>query len=155
MRSPVSVGLSLHVVLDEIAGCRSSDRIVSPKIVGLPATRSLPGVCANTKDEKYNFKLRQTGKKQDKKTSHRDQNLTCYNCHEKRHIGKNYTIGNTPKFTIIFDDYVLRKNRQDNVFARYVGLPRLAPRRRTIWVPRNLVTNIDGPNFVGDQNMLK
>jgi hypothetical protein len=112
-------------------------------------------VCANMKDEKCNFKLRQTGKKQDKTTSHRGQNLTCYNCRKKGHIGKNCPIGNTPKPNIIFDDYVLRKNRQGNVFARYVGLPRLAPRRRTIWVPRILVTNIDGPNFVGDQNVPK
>ncbi len=108
-------------------------------------------LCPKMKDEKYNSKLRQTGKK----TSHRGQSLTCYNCRKKGYIGKNCLIGNTSKPNIIFDDYVLRKNRQGNVFARYVGLPRLAPRRRTIWVPRILVTNIDGPNFFGDQNVPK
>ncbi|BAF04952.1 Os01g0366100, partial [Oryza sativa Japonica Group] len=50
----VSAGLSFHVVLGEIAGCRSSHRIVSPKIAihqlswaaGKAAPRSLPGVDA-------------------------------------------------------------------------------------------------------------
>ena len=52
---------------------------------------------------------------------------------------------------IIIDDvYSLRKDRVGNVFAKYVGT-QSGVKKRTILVPKPIVTNLLGPNLVGDQ----
>ena len=51
---------------------------------------------------------------------------------------------------IIDDDYSLGKDRVGNVFAKCVGA-KSGVKKRTIWVPKPIVTNLLGPNLVGDQ----
>ena len=42
------------------------------------------------------------------------------------------------------------KDKVGNVFAKYVGT-QSGVKKRTIWVAKPIVTNLLGPNFVGDQ----
>jgi hypothetical protein len=51
---------------------------------------------------------------------------------------------------IVYDDYSLRKDKDGNVFAKFVGTQSGA-KKRTIWVAKPIVTNLLGPNLVGDQ----
>ena len=52
---------------------------------------------------------------------------------------------------IIIDDvYSLGKDEVGNVFAKYVGT-QSGVKKRTIWVAKPIVTNLLGPNLVGDQ----
>ena len=60
------------------------------------------------------------------------------------------TSGTLSNPIIIDDVYSLRKDRFSNVFAKYVGA-QSGVKKRTIWVPKPIVTNLLGPNFVGDQ----
>ena len=52
---------------------------------------------------------------------------------------------------LIDDVYSLRKDRVGNMFAKYVGT-QSGVKKRTIWVPKPIVTNLLGPNLVGDQH---
>jgi hypothetical protein len=51
---------------------------------------------------------------------------------------------------MVDDDYSLRKDKDGNVFAKFVGTQSGA-KKRIIWVAKPIVTNLLGPNFVGDQ----
>ena len=51
---------------------------------------------------------------------------------------------------MIDDVYSLGKDRVGNVFAKYVGA-QSGVKKSTIWVPKPIVTNLLGPNLVGDQ----
>ena len=60
------------------------------------------------------------------------------------------TNGTLSNPIIIDDAYSLGKNRIGNVFAKYVGT-QSDVMKRNIWVPKPIVTNLFGPNLVGDQ----
>jgi hypothetical protein len=79
------------------------------------------------------------------KYNEEDKMKTCFICKKKvevHHMCKN-------KKTISFDaSYVLRKNANGNVCAKFVGLPISGTKRKSIWVPKALVTNIQGPKQV-------
>jgi hypothetical protein len=51
---------------------------------------------------------------------------------------------------MVDDDYSLRKDKDGNVFTKFVGTQGGA-KKRTIWVAKPIVTNLLGPNLVGDQ----
>jgi hypothetical protein len=51
---------------------------------------------------------------------------------------------------IVDDDYFLRKDKNGNVFAMFVGT-QSGVKKRIIWVAKPIVTNLLGPNLVGDQ----
>ena len=75
---------------------------------------------------------------------------TFYICHKKGHISSSCTIGISSSNPIIIDDvYSLRKDEVGNVFAKYVGA-QSGVKKRTIWVAKPIVTNLLGPNLVGD-----
>jgi hypothetical protein len=44
------------------------------------------------------------------------------------------------------------KDKDGNVFSKFVGT-QSGFKKRTIWVPKYIVTNFLGPNFVGDQQL--
>ena len=71
-------------------------------------------------------------------------------CHGKGHFSSSCTVGNLSNPILIDDEYSLRKDRVGNVFAKYVGAQR-GVKKSTIWVPKPIVTNLLGPNLVGDQ----
>ena len=72
----------------------------------------------------------------------------CYLCREKGHFASSCTNGTLSNPIIIDDVYSLRKDKFGNVFAKYVGTQ---SGERTIWVAKPIVTNLLGPNLVGDQ----
>ena len=74
----------------------------------------------------------------------------CYLCREKGHVASSCTSGNLSNPIIIDDIYSLGKDKVGNVFAKFVGT-QSGVKQRTIWVAKPIVTNLLGPNLVGDQ----
>ena len=74
----------------------------------------------------------------------------CYLCREKGYLASSCTSGNLSNPTIIDDIYSLGKDKVGNVFAKVVGTQG-GVQKRTIWVAKPIVTNLLGPNLVGDQ----
>ena len=107
--------------------------------------------CPNTKNEivllsKKRFSGKEANMMQDEKTSCKDKNWICYTCHEKGHISKNCPMGNISK-PIFFDEhYLLRKVRSSNIVANIVSLSNVND--KAIWVPKSLMTNIQGTKMV-------
>ena len=86
----------------------------------------------------------------EKSSEKKEKRRTCYICREKGHISSFCTIGTSSNPIIIDDVYSLRKDEGGNVFAKYVGA-QSGVKKRTIWVAKPIVTNLLGPNLVGDQ----
>ena len=74
----------------------------------------------------------------------------CYLCREKVHLASSCTSGNLSNPIIIDDIYSLGKDNVGHVFAKVVGT-QSGVKKRTIWVAKPIVTNLLGPNLVGDQ----
>ncbi|KAK1605358.1 hypothetical protein QYE76_029031 [Lolium multiflorum] len=86
----------------------------------------------------------------EKSSEKMEKKRTCYICREKGHISSFCTIGTSSNSITIDDVYSLRKDEGGNVFAKFVGA-QSGVKKRTIWVAKPIVTNLLGPNFVGDQ----
>ena len=70
-----------------------------------------------------------------------------------KEINNNFIIASRACFLhpILIDDiYSLGKDKAGNVFAKFVGA-QSGVKKRTIWVAKPIVTNLLGPNLVGDQ----
>jgi hypothetical protein len=85
-----------------------------------------------------------------KSTKKRKGSTCCYLCREKGHFASKCTNGTFSSPIIVDDVYSLKKDRDGNVFAKFVGT-QSGVKKRTIWVSKPIVTNLLGPNFVGDQ----
>jgi hypothetical protein len=59
-------------------------------------------------------------------------------------------MGNSSNPIIIDDAYSLCRDEIGNMFAKYIGT-QSGVKKRTIWVAKPIVTNLLGPNLVGDQ----
>ena len=69
----------------------------------------------------------------------------CKKCKNIDHNEKNCTN----KKVISFDSsYILMKDSKGSVSAKYVGLPILGAKKNAIWVPKALVSNIQGPKKI-------
>jgi hypothetical protein len=55
---------------------------------------------------------------------------------------------NDVSFNIVNSCYILKKNIDGNIIAKFVGNPKTCVRKNAIWVPKVLVTNIRGPKQV-------
>jgi hypothetical protein len=86
----------------------------------------------------------------EKSSEKKEKKRTCYTCREKGHLSSSCTMGNSSNPIIIDDVYSLCKDMVGNVFAKYVGA-QSGVKKRTIWVAKPIVTNLLGPNLVGDQ----
>ncbi|KAK1617706.1 hypothetical protein QYE76_023223 [Lolium multiflorum] len=86
----------------------------------------------------------------EKPSEKKEKKRTCYICREKGHISSLCTIDTSSNSITIDDVYSLRKDEGGNVFAKYVGA-QSGVKKRTIWVAKPIVTNLLGPNLVGDQ----
>ncbi|KAK1628468.1 hypothetical protein QYE76_002783 [Lolium multiflorum] len=75
---------------------------------------------------------------------------TCYLCRVKGHFASSCLSGTLSNPIIVDDDYSLGKDKDGNVFAKFVGT-QSGLKKRTIWVAKPIVTNLLGPNLVGDQ----
>jgi len=74
----------------------------------------------------------------------------CYICREKGHFASSCSNGTLSNPIIVVDDYYLKKDKDGNVFTKFVGT-QSGVKKRTIWVAKPIVTNLLGPNLVGDQ----
>ncbi|KAK1620416.1 hypothetical protein QYE76_025933 [Lolium multiflorum] len=87
---------------------------------------------------------------QEKKSIKKRKGNTCYLCREKGHFASSCLGGTLSNPIIVDDDYSLGKDKDGNVFAKFVGT-QSGFKKRTIWVAKPIVTNLLGPNLVGDQ----
>ncbi|KAK1613713.1 hypothetical protein QYE76_019230 [Lolium multiflorum] len=87
---------------------------------------------------------------QEKKSIKKKKGNTCYLCRKKGHFASSCLGGTLSNPIIVDDDYSLGKDKDGNVFAKFVGT-QSGFKKRTIWVAKPIVTNLLGPNLVGDQ----
>ncbi|KAK1668726.1 hypothetical protein QYE76_056885 [Lolium multiflorum] len=87
---------------------------------------------------------------QEKKSIKKRKGNTCYLCRVKGHFASSCLNGTLSNPIIVDDDYSLGKDKDGNVFAKFVGT-QSGLKKRTIWVAKPIVTNLLGPNLVGDQ----
>ncbi|KAK1666663.1 hypothetical protein QYE76_054822 [Lolium multiflorum] len=87
---------------------------------------------------------------QEKKSIKKRKGNTCYLCREKGHFASSCLGGTLSNPIIVDDDYSLGKDKDGNVFAKFVGT-QSGFKKITIWVAKPIVTNLLGPNLVGDQ----
>ena len=86
----------------------------------------------------------------DKSSEKKVKSRRCYLCCEKGHVASSCTNGTLSNTILIDDIYSLGKDKVGNVFAKFVGT-QSGVKKRTIWVAKPIVTNLLGPNLVGDQ----
>jgi hypothetical protein len=69
----------------------------------------------------------------------------CYECRQKGHMGKDCPNCNIPKSNLVHYDFSKIRNDKNAACAmREISAPQTSV--RAIWVPKNLVANLGGPN---------
>ena len=63
----------------------------------------------------------------------------CYICREKGHFASSCSNGTLSNPIIVDDDYSLGKDKDGNVFSKYVGT-QSGVKKRTIWVAKPIVS---------------
>jgi Zinc knuckle len=86
----------------------------------------------------------------EKSTKKKGKSRCCYLCREKGHLASSCTNGTLSNPILVDDVYSLQKDKVGNVFAKFVGT-QSGDKKSTIWVAKPIVTNLLGPNLVGDQ----
>src|SRR3954463_4708340 len=86
----------------------------------------------------------------EKSTKNKGKSRCCYLCREKDHLASSCTNSTLSNPIIVDDVYSLRKDKVGNVFAKFMGY-QSGVKKSTIWVAKPIVTNLLGPNLVGDQ----
>src|SRR4051812_39146256 len=86
----------------------------------------------------------------EKSTKKKGKSRCCYLCREKGHLSSSCTNGTLSNPILVDDVYSLWKDKVGNVFAKFVGAQG-GDKKSTIWVAKPIVTNLLGPNLVGDQ----
>ena len=75
----------------------------------------------------------------------------CNRCKQVGHIEKNYKT-NKNKLPIVssikFDSCYMFYKSANSVKAKFIGTPIVSPKKKAIWVPKILVTNLQGPKQV-------
>jgi FtsZ-binding cell division protein ZapB len=69
----------------------------------------------------------------------------CEKCKKVGHVEKNCTNMKVISFD---SSYILMRNSNGNVSAKFVGIPIDGAKKNAIWVPKVLVTNVQGPKKV-------
>ena len=108
--------------------------------------RTQPQVEERPLPKKTQANASQVEKSSEKKVKSRH----CYLCLEKGHVASSCTNDTLSNPILIDDIYSLVKDKVGNVFAKFVGT-QSGVTKRTIWVAKPIVTNLLGPNLVGDQ----
>jgi hypothetical protein len=86
----------------------------------------------------------------EKSSENKVKSRCCYICREKGHLASSCTNGIVSNPILIDDIYSLGKDMVGNVVAKFVGT-QSGVKKRTIWFAKPIVTNLLGPNLVGDQ----
>jgi hypothetical protein len=82
-------------------------------------------------------------KKQGKKKSSRLEDRLCYICQKKGHQCKDCPIGNYPTSSLSIISHVTRQPKIATCARKVMSLP--SANTKDFWVPRSLLTNLDGP----------
>jgi hypothetical protein len=69
----------------------------------------------------------------------------CEKCKKVGHVEKNCTNMKVISFD---SSYILMRNSNGNVSAKFVGIPIDGAKKNAIWVPKVLVANVEGPKKV-------
>ena len=92
-------------------------------------------------------KMKQVLSNGDNVESRKAKHCTCYTCREKGHLGKDCPKGNPQTSNLVqYDLTKLRNDKAGTCAIRVIKSPRTSI--RAIWVPKHLLTNLDGPNKV-------
>jgi hypothetical protein len=89
---------------------------------------------------------KEANKKQDKNISCKNKHRICYTCQGKGRISMDCPMGNTPKLNSLIDSNLLRRPKNDTCTRKVICSPHAST--KAIWVPKSLMTNLDGPNIV-------
>jgi hypothetical protein len=81
--------------------------------------------------------------KQGKNKSSRHEDRLCYICRNKGHQCKDCPIGNYPTSSLSITSHVTRQPKIATCARKVMSLP--SANTKDIWVPRSLLTNLDGP----------
>jgi hypothetical protein len=82
-------------------------------------------------------------KRQGKKKYSKHEDRLCYICQRKGHLCKDCPSGNYFSPSLSIDSYVTRQPKIATCARKVMSL--LSACTKDIWVPRSLLTNIDGP----------
>jgi CTP:phosphocholine cytidylyltransferase-like protein len=93
--------------------------------------------------EKKIFTNHVASKKQGKKESSKHEDHLCSICRKKGHLCKDFHIGNYSTPSLSIDSYVTRQPKIATCARKVMSLP--SGSIKDIWVPRSLLTNLDGP----------
>jgi hypothetical protein len=93
--------------------------------------------------EKKIFTNHVASKKQGKKKSSRLEDRLCYICQKKGHQCKDCPIGSYPASSLSINSHVTRQPKIATCARKVMSLP--SANTKDIWVPRSLLTNLDGP----------
>jgi hypothetical protein len=93
--------------------------------------------------EKKIFTNHVASKRQGKKKSSKHEDCLCYICRKKGHLCEDCPIGNDPATSLSIDSYVTRQPKIATCARKVMSLPSAST--KDIWVPRSLLTNLDGP----------
>jgi hypothetical protein len=93
--------------------------------------------------EKKIFTNHVARKKQIKKKSSRLEDRLCYICRKKGHQCKDCPIGNNPTSSLSNISHVTRQPKIATCVRKVMSLP--SANTKDSWVPRSLLTNLDGP----------
>jgi hypothetical protein len=109
------------------------------------------GSCPNKKSEslvlsRKRFIRKVANKKQNKKMSYKIKRHICYTCRGKGHLSMDCLMDNTPKLNSLFNANLLRRPKNNTCAEKVIGSP--CASTKSIWVPKYLVTNLDGPKIV-------
>jgi hypothetical protein len=85
----------------------------------------------------------QASKKQGKKKSSRLEDRLCYICRKKGHQCKDCPISNNPTPSLSINSHVTRQPKIATCARKVMSLPNA--NTKDVWVPRSLLTNLDGP----------
>jgi hypothetical protein len=85
----------------------------------------------------------QASNKQGKKKSSKLGKRLCYTCRKRGHQCKDCPIGNIPTSSLSINSHVTRQPKIATCARKVMSLP--SANTKDIWVPRSLLTNLDGP----------
>ena len=115
--------------------------------VGAQTAQPHPYKSKQVKDTNVMPKMKQVLSNGDNVESRKAKHRTCYTCREKGHLGKDCPKGNPQTSNLVQYDFTkLRNDKAGTCAIRVIKSPRTSI--RAIWVPKHLLTNLDGPNKI-------
>jgi hypothetical protein len=83
-------------------------------------------------------------KRQSKHKANRIKHQTCYTCRDKGHLSKDCPKTQTFIHKVVNDNIAHMRPKNDTSTIKVISSP--YDSARVIWVPKQLLTNLEGPN---------